>query len=75
MSNQVSTRLVSIPDTRTIQTLWHVHLLSCLFPNQFLVTESYKIDFVVIEESSGRKQKARKKRKVQEMTEGILKVI
>ena len=30
MSNQVSTRLVSIPDTRTIQTLWHVHLLTVL---------------------------------------------
>ncbi|CAH3158530.1 unnamed protein product, partial [Porites lobata] len=32
-------------------------------------------DPTVIEESPGSKQKARKKRKVQEMTEGMLKVI
>ena len=38
MSNQVSTRLVSIPDTRTIQTLWHVHLLTIL--TVFLCTMS-----------------------------------
>ena len=30
MSKQVSTRLVSIPDTQTLQTLWHVHLLTVL---------------------------------------------
>ena len=47
----------------------------CLLLKEFLETESYKIDFVVKEEFPGRKQKARKKRKVQEMTEGILKVI
>ena len=50
----------------------------CLFLKEFLVleTESYKIVFIIIEESPGRKQKAGKKRKVREMmTEGILKVI
>ena len=48
----------------------------CLFLKEFLETESYKIDFIITEESPRRKQKARKKRKVQEMmTEGILKVI
>ena len=47
-----------------------------LFLKEFLETESYKIDFIITEESPGRKQKAGKKRKVQEMmTEGILKVI
>ena len=34
-----------------------------------------RIDFIVTEESPGRKQNARKERKVQEMTKGILKVI
>ena len=48
----------------------------CLFLKEFLETESYKIDFIITEESPRRKQKAGKKRKVQEMmTEGILKVI
>ena len=42
-----------------------------------ILIESYKIDFILTEEFPGRlKQKAGKKRKVQEMiTEGILKVI
>ena len=48
----------------------------CLFLKEFLETESYKIDFIITEESPRRKQKAGKERKVQEMmTEGILKVI
>ena len=48
----------------------------CLFLKEFLEIESYKIDFTITEESPRKKQKAGKKRKVQEMmTEGILKVI
>ena len=43
----------------------------CLFLKEFLETELYKIDFIITEESHGSKQKAGKKWKVQEITEGI----
>ena len=47
----------------------------CLFLKEFLETEPNKINFIFTEEFPGRKQKAGKMRKVQGMTEGILKVI
>ena len=62
----------TLPCHFLVSVLTGLHCMS--FFKEFFETESYKIDFIISEESPGGKQKAGKKRKVQEMTEGILKV-
>lgn len=60
--------------TVTKMSVWCPYLRGspvCLFLNRFSETEGCKIDFIIVEEYPARKQKAVKKRKVQETTEGI----